>query len=333
MPTVSPVEESQFAVWSKGAILSLFRSLPVRLGRDSLYLWSTFRLRRRPFKMMVLIAFLGAFCWAWQWMGIEWATPRIDDGLDPLEDGFIKSVLTNTSRAVLSSLNLLSCIAILIMARSLRMLLKEGHLEALTLTPTPYRPSALFYAISTRYLPLALVAILVIYTHPTESPFDMQPFVLGPTDNPDILDSWVLYWAGIREESTLLFCVTNLFMDMALAYWLFSRWRITTASTIAAVVVIGLVTPILNMAAFEWVYEYVLEKILLSEGIFDFFVRQFSMPIPHYTEFDMAWTSHYLPMSVISLLIGLMLLTDLEFRWYRILHSAVRDPVMIKQPK
>lgn len=393
-------------------------ALPIGLNHDILYLWATFRLRRRPIKILSLLMTLGFLCFAWEWAGHLWVRPRLIQVLSPIRSfniqrlinavplpllsflkvvllisiviaalwiafrlrsrairligwfvlilalytgwrwaGYewflrmstvdLKTVFLWTSQAIFSSLNILSCLSIFVMAQTLRRLLKEGHMETLLLVPARVRPSALFYATTTRYMPLAFIAILVLYldpylspyfsrwfsiSTPSLSPFERFPFSLAPTQ-PAPIDLGVVYWAEIRELSVFFFCPMNLFMDLALAYWLFSRWRVTYPATVAAILVIGLVTPILLMWVHELIRVYVDDQIWASSGLLSRIVRDSlaRAPVPNTVQ-TIADSLHYFITGLASAAIGFAALMDLDARWARILRSPTKDPVLIKQP-
>lgn len=307
-------------------------ALPIFLRRDMLYLWATFRLRYRPWKMLALIAILGVVCGLWQWAGVKYGSPRIQPLINPIQIVKVQMVLRQTAQAIFSSLNILSCIGIVIMARSLRHLLKQGHIEMLQLVPGRLRPSALYYAIATRYLPLAFVAILVIYISRDVSvnPFLRFPFIAtGPQPPPG--DMSAIFWAGMHQLSIWLFCPTNLFMDLAIAFWLFNRFRVSWPTTMIAVVAIGLISPIFLMHILTEVSEYVREHINMRIGIFARIADSIPpSPIRYETIRDIEHAAHYLLTSIISVVLGLLALGNLNDRWYRTEHSEKKDPVLLK---
>ena len=380
-------------------------ALPFGLSHDILYLWATFRLRRRPIKILTLLMTLGLLCFAWEWAGHLWVRPWLLQVLAPIRSfniqrlinavplpllsflkvvlyfsiviaalwvafrlrsrairligwfvlllafytgwrwaGYewflrmttvdLKTVFLWTSSAIFSSLNILSCLSIFVMAQTLRRLLKEGHMEMLLLVPARVRPSALFYATCLRYVPLAFVAILVLYLDPRPPPDGLSPFQRFPfVTQRAPMDLGVVYWAEIRELSIFFFCPTNLFMDLALAYWLFSRWRVTYPATVAAVFVIGLVTPIVLMWVHELIRIYVDDQIWASTGLLSRIVRDSLARAPDPdTVRTIADSLHYFVTGLISAGIGFAALMDLDARWARILRSPTKDPVLIKQP-
>lgn len=324
-PDSNPAETSFLA----GLLRAWFGALPVGLNHDILYLWATFRLRHRPIKMLGLLVILGAACYVWEWIGQERIVPVLLQNLAVLPPGFMRETLMSTSRAIFSSLNILSCITICIMARTLRHLLKEGHMESLMLVPARIRPSSLFYAVSTRYAPLAFVAILVIYLDPKRSPFTHYPFQVMPPQmaSPSM---WPLYWAGLRELAVALYCTLNLYSDLAMSYWLLCRFRVTYPTTIWAVIVIGVLSPIGLMAVHEWIGEYVRTNIWRGTGIFGLFTTAAFVPQDPNTVENIAGTIHYSVTGILSGISGYVALADLDGRWYRVLRSKRRDPVMIR---
>lgn len=334
-----------------------FHSLPVRLRHDVAYLWATFRLRQRPLKMLLLLCILGGLCWVWQWAGYKWGQKWLDGYVGMLNPGAVQSVLRKTASALFSSLNFLSCVTIVIIARSLRRLAREGHLEALMMTPRLFRPSALFYALTTRYIPLAFVAILVIYVDPVQSPFNRFPFVAAqippPPPAPTVpattpagreamrryglalrrhdqqsarydeiyADPGVILWPACYELSIYLFCTTNLFLDLSISFWIFSRRRISLPTTVVAVVVVGLLSPILLMTINERVFTAAAESPSM-QWLRDSVSRPF---------LSLAAASiHYTICSLVSVAAGWLLLFDLDRRWLRDLRDMRRDPVLLR---
>lgn len=333
-------------------------ALPVRLDRDVLYLWATFRLRYRPVKMALLLATLGALCWLWQWAGGEWGAPWLSRRVAMLQPGRVQTVLGRTATAVFSSLNFLSCVTIAILARSIRSLIKEGHIESILMTPRRIRPSALYYALATRYLPLAFVAVLVIYLDPAQTPFARMPFVAPafgappavPVVEPDhplhqrlwsdyrrhrdafdrmdaqydrqLADPWTVRWPLVHELSILLFCPANLFMDLAISFWIFMRMRLTMPTTVAAIVVVGVVSPVLLMSIHEWI-------LTQFAGAPVFQGLRSAQSVQHHRL--IANSMHYFSTSILSVVAGWALLADLDARWLRRVRSATLDPVFIRQ--
>lgn len=309
-------------------------SLPFGLRKDLIYLWATFRLRHRPAKMLVMIAALGVVAAAWDWGGHAWISPRIAPILNPIRHDLTRRVLERTSWAIFSSLNILSCVSIFIMSRTLRRLIKQGHLESLLLTPRRLRPSALFYAIATRYLPLGFVAIVVIYVDDNagRNPFQSPPFLAtGPQPMPG--DMWPIYWAGFRELSVLFFCPANLFMDLSISFFVFTRWRVSGLSTVAAVVVIGLVTPVILMYINDVVILYIRDAVRAREGVFESIAETLrpGSPIYYNSVHNIGYGVHYFATGALSVLIGLACLGNLDSRWFKTLQSPKKDPVLIRR--
>jgi hypothetical protein len=328
----APPLVDQAARWLRDLAWSYTGAMPIRLRRDVLYLWATFRLRYRPFKMLALILFLGLFCAVYQWAGIKYGEPRLLQIISAIRDVKLHRVLTFTSSAIFSSLNFLSCVGIVIMARSLRHLLKQGHIENLQLVPRRLRPSALFYAIATRYLPLAFVAILVIYLSPEPrvNPFTRFPFIV-PGAQPAPPEMAPLYWAALHQLSILLFCPANLFMDLAIAFWLFNRFRVSWPTTIGAVLIIGLVSPILLMYINNEIQEYVITGLNNNTGIFNTWSNSIGTGPYRYISFsDISHVAHYTSTAFASVLLALLALGNLNFRWRRIEGSETKDPVLLK---
>gem|GEM_PF-4312481 len=312
-----------------GAARVSLGALPFGLRRDILYLWATFRLRNRPLKMCFFIVLLGGVIFAWQWIGRQWLEPRLLQAIAPIRYAQVKDILIRTAGAIFSATNILSCIAIFIMAWTLRRLLKEGHIENLLLAPRIVRPSSLYYALASRYLPLSLVALLIIYLDRDRSPFSLPPFNLPPEDaSPDL---WNVYWAGFSQASIAFFAVTNLFMDMSLAYWIFVRWRVTYPTAAAAMIFVGLVTPIGLMWLYRAVDQRVTEGLRLSTGVYARINEAFALPPPYYTLHRIAETFHYTAAGLVSVLIGLLVLWNLDARWFRMVRNVRVDPVLLKK--
>lgn len=314
-------------------------ALPIGLRRDILYLWATFRLRHRPVKMIAWIVTLGVVCAAINWAGLRWAMPRVQSLVGQINQSslfqnewlrLVPNLLSRTTSAMFSSLNVLSFISILIMARTLRHLIRQQHLEMLQLVPGSFRPSALYYAVASRYFPLAFVAVLIIYLYPSPAinPLHHAPFV---PMRPEVTSLWPLYWASIRELSVLTFCPTNLFLDLAIAFWFFIRFRLTWTTVFAAAFFVSFVTPFFLMGIHEWIVDAVTTEIRVPGGVF----QSISETIPRgqmysKTVYNFAASVHYFATSILSVGLALLILGHLDSRWRRIVQSDTRDPVLIR---
>lgn len=301
----------------------------MRLHGDLLYLWATFRMRHRPLKMLAMLVSLGALCWIWQWVGTEWAEPYFRRFYAGLGRGFGRQVAERTVRAIFSTLNFLSCVSILIMGRTLRSVLREGHLEMLLLTPRRLYPSALFYAVCARYLPLAFIAVLVIFIDPTGSPFLMKPFAF-PVGDPLPVDGRPLVWAGGHLLAILYFCPANLFMDLSIAYWWVSRWKVSYPTIVVAMVLIGVVSPILLVSLYGVVDQMVYERVIQEGGLLADWARGSSGMLASSTLGDMMATIRYGSIATVSILLGLFALWNLDRRWAKAINSPKVDPVMLR---
>lgn len=318
--------------------------LPTGLRADVLYLWSTFRLRERPLKMLLLIVVMGAACWGWEWAGRQWALPPMLKALNQMPGGQVKMLLGRSAGAFFSSLNLLSMLSIMVMARSMRRLLREGHIEALQLTPRVFRPSALFYALASRYVALSLMGLLVVYLDPQSTPFKNQlPFMNSPAPggspfDAQLADPWLLRWAAINQICIALYCATNVLMDMSISFWILARWRPSLINTALAVVLIGVISPV----GILWFFGKI-ETFLASSAILDaarrWAVARFPhdpwaaslVPVSGSVNFGyFAGSTHYFLASIISLVIAAAVLWSLDRRWERIRVSKTADPIFIR---
>lgn len=299
------------------------------LRRDLLYLWATFRMRNRPLKMVGMLVSLGALCWMWQWAGTEWAEPYFRKYYAGLGPGFAQEVAKRTVRAIFSTLNFLSCVSIFIMGRTLRSILKEGHLEMLLLTPRHLYPSALFYAVCTRYLPLAFIAVLVIFIDPQGSPFLTKPFTF-PLRDPLPVDGRPLVWAGGHLLSILYFCPANLFMDLAMAYWWMSRWKVSYPTIGVAVLLIGVVSPVLLVSLYGVVDQMVYARVIQEGGLLADWARGSSGALASSTVRDMTASIRYTSIATVSIFLGLVALWNLDRRWNKAINSPQVDPIMLR---
>lgn len=320
--------------------LSLERipGFPFGVHSDLLYRWSTLRLRRRPVKMVLLIAALGLFCWFLQWAGHESLEPRIRGWVLTIQGGFIQGNFLRSLGALFSSLNILSCAAIVIMAGSLRHLIRDGHMEMLTLAPYRFRPSALYYGLATRYMPLTVIVVLIQYLDPRLTPFSRPPFDF--TYDPVPASYLPLMWAGLHQTAIVIFCPTNLFMDLAIAYWLMVRFRPSYTVTAIAVLLIGLVSPMVLVSIYDTIDQELFRRVRLGLGPFAGWVSGPSVPesrmvVTHggpylYAVRDMQAFFHYMLTAAASLGIGLLALANLDAMWKKRQDSPTEDPVLIR---
>ncbi|MBI3735194.1 hypothetical protein HY256_01620 [Candidatus Sumerlaeota bacterium] len=308
-PEFDPISFPQILwIW----VTTALRIFPIGLREDVLYLWASFRLRRKPLKVMSWVAMLGLICYGISWAGTGWLYLPMSGWISQLQRGDLRDVLHATAGAIFSSLNILSCLSIIIIWLSMRKLMREGHLEALMLTPRRFRPSALHYAIATRYLPLAFLALLVEYLNPTRTPFRHYPFG-GNFAEP--LPDGALLWAAYAQLSILIFCVTNLFADLTVGFWAFCRFSVSYLTLILALLFVGIAEPILLM----W-----LKQSLEASHPFIFNINSMSYG-------DRLNVLHYGWSSAISVAVTVVLLFDADLRWSRILRSRRRDPILLRR--
>jgi hypothetical protein len=311
---------------------------PFGVHSDLLYRWSTLRLRRRPLKMMVFIATLGVFCWFLQWAGHESLEPWIRGWVLTIQGGIIQGNFLRSLSALFSSLNILSCATIVIMAGTLRHLSRDGHMEMLTLAPNRYRPSALYYGLAMRYMPLTLIVVLIQYLDTRLTPFARPPFDFRYDPMP--ASYLPLLWAGLHQISIIVFCPANLFMDLAIAYWLMVRFRPSYMVTAVAVLLIGLVSPMLLVAIYDTIDEEVFRRVRLGLGPFAGWVsgrsvHESGMVVSHggpylYAVRDMQAFFHYSLTAAGSVAIGLLALANLDAMWSKRQDSATEDPILIR---
>lgn len=303
---------------------------PIRLHGDLLYQWATLRLRRRPLKMALWILALGLFCWAWQWAGHRWFDARLRMWLIPVTGGLLQGIVLRTSGALFSALNMLSCVSIVIMAATLRHLVRDGCMDELTLVPRRFRPSALFYGIALRYLPLAFVVVLILFVEPKSTPFNGPPFHFGNQEPPDSM--LPLVWSAMHLLSIAFFCPANLFMDLALSYWLMVRFRPSHATTALAVVVIGLLSPMVLVSAYDLIDEQVHRQVMEGTRLMAYWqATPHDYPRPYsYALRDMQGFFHYGLTGVVSIALALLALANLDSMWARMQRSPDVDPVLIR---
>src|SRR5258708_7890379 len=95
-------------------LLAIPSAMPVGLRRDVLYMWASFRLRRRPIKVFLWVLAVGLLCWAGQFVGIKYGHPFLIQLIRQMPATEFRRVLEGVAGAIFSSLNLLSCISIVI---------------------------------------------------------------------------------------------------------------------------------------------------------------------------------------------------------------------------
>lgn len=311
---------------------------PFGVHADLLYRWSTLRLKRRPLKMVLLIASLGVFCWFLQWAGHESLEPRIRGWVLTIQGGFIQGNFLRSLGALFSSLNILSCAAIVIMAGTLRHLIRDGHMEMLTLAPERYRPSALYYGLAMRYMPLTVIVVLIQYLDPRLTPFARPPFDFR--HDPVPASYLPLVWAALHQVSIVVFCPMNLFMDLAIAYWLMVRFRPSYLVTAVAVLLIGLLSPMVLVSIYDTIDQELFRRIRLGIGPFAAWVsgesvEEAGMTLTRggpylYAVRDMQAFFHYMLTAGGSLAIGLLALANLDAMWRKRQDSTTEDPVLIR---
>jgi hypothetical protein len=290
--------------------------------------------------MLFWLAALGAICWIWDWAGLKYALPHVQTLIaDPEISGWMRNFLSNFAVASLSSLNFLSCVSIYFIAQTMRSLIRQGHLEQLTLVPGTFRPATFFYAMSSRFAPLALIAVIVLYLS-DESPFHSPPFdysasagVSAQEIERHMSTAWTLGWAGLRELGVVLFCFSNLFVDLAAAFWIFCVWRVSFAAMLTSIVAVGLGSPILIAWFYAWICEFVRGRLIEADGVFGWIIEPYEGILPFYTEQDIQWFSHYLAMSALSAGLAFFLLFLVNWRWWRIVRSPKKDPIFLKMPR
>ncbi len=284
--------------------------LPFGLQGDILYLWASFRLRSRPLQVVVWVALLGLATYAISHYGQIYIVPSLINGASSIPWREARQVLLLAAGALFSSLNILATLSLVWIWRGLRRLDSEGHLESLQMVPVRLRPSPLFYAMATRYLPLSFMAILVEYLSPTRSPFRDYPFV----DYPNPIPAEAIYWAAAQQVSILAYCTVNLMADLALGFWLFCRVSLSYSTLIFALVCVGVIEPVVVMTLQRWLD-----------------VR-FTIPYSVYGEmYGLVATSRfYFSGAAISLVVWLILLGELERHWGRLLRSPRFDPILLR---
>jgi hypothetical protein len=122
-------------------------------------------------------------------------------------------------------------------------------------------------------------------------------------------------------------------MDLALAYWLFSRIRLTFSALGLAVAIVGLVSPFLLMELLYRIWHAQRELLPEVQRI----VEQYGAgaPLPDITRVSadhILTTVHYGTAALGSGLIAWALLAELNLRWLRIQTSPDRDPILLRAP-
>lgn len=288
--------------------------------------------------MFSLIVALGAFCWFLQWVGIHHLEPRIRGWLMPVTGSAMQLGFLRSLGALFSSLNILSCSSIVIMGGTLRHLARDGHMDMLMLTPGRFRPSALYYGLAMRYMPLTLVVLLINFADPRSSPFLRPPFEFA--NEPVPLTHLPLVWAGLHQAAITFFCPANLFMDLAIAYWLMVRFRPSYLVTALAVMIVGFFSPMILVSLYESIDREIFERARMGSGLLAQWVRgpavwpsgqtlQNAGPF-YYTIRDMQAFFHYALTGAASVALGLFMLANLDTMWRKRQDSRVEDPVLIR---
>lgn len=320
---------------------------PFIAPRDLLNRWGTYRLRRHPLHVLIRILGMGALVWIIYQAGHRWIQPKLVSTVQGISAGpMLKEILLRTATALFSSLNIISCLSVAAIWADLRHMARDGHLESLQVVPGRLSAPALYYGIATRYLPLALVALLFFFLDVKTSPFEREPFkdttgsfaidAIPTTDPPYqdlsaidkllalnltipvwdklILDPWTIYWPFITIAAMLLFCIVNFFMDTVIGYWTFTRFRVSIASLAVAIMIVGGLTPVFFMTVNAVIQ------------------RRFS-PILNTTPQSLDYildTYYFLFSSAASLIIAIGLLTLTALQWRRLQSSATADPVLLR---
>jgi hypothetical protein len=318
--------------------IPLLPGFPIRVRSDLLYRWSTLRIRRRPVKMFAMILTLGAFCWFAQWVGIHYLEPRIRGQMIPVTGGYVQGLLLRSLGALFSSLNILSCSSIVIMGGTLRHLAGAGHMEALMLAPGRFRPSALYYGLAMRYMPLTLIVLLINFADARTSPFTSPPFEFA--NEPVPITPLPLLWAGLHQAAIIVFCPANLFMDLAIAYWLMIRFRPSYLVTAFAVLIVGFVSPLVLVSIYDTIDEEIFRRARMGAGPLAEWVRgpvvwpsgqlQANAGPFIYALRDMQSFFHYSITAAGSVALGLLALANLDSVWRKQQDSTHKDPVLIR---
>jgi len=254
---------------------------------------------------VIWLVVIGGFCWAGERAGRKYAYPFTLDLVRKMSASDFKQVLGGTAGAIFSSLNLLSCISILMMLLTLYRIRGQWDLNEGSNTKKGIPPSRLFIAIAKPYLVLAAVCLLFIYLDAKRSPFSYFPFKpsLNPYDDKEMTERpWVLYWAILKEFSIALFCAFNVLMDLAIAFWIFLRVRRAYVAIPLALFIIGLLEPVV---------------IVWDDFLIDRYAPLFDYLNP-YTRMNIVDTGHYLGNVLASCLIAWLLLRNLNSRWRRL---------------
>jgi hypothetical protein len=111
--------------------------------------------------------------------------------------------------------------------------------------------------------------------------------------------------------------MTNLLMDLALAFFIFCRWRVSALSMALAVVFAGLVTPIFIMACYHATWE-----------VFASFIDRHG--VDPYTRVKVHHALHYGSQVILSATVAWATLVVLDARWARALARPRVDPVFLR---
>jgi len=214
------------------------------------------------------------------------------------------------------------------MAHSVRTLANKSQLDLLQLIPAKLRPSSLFYALCFRYLPLAWVAVLIIYLDPVWSPFEHPPFKGG--GNSADVGGGTIVWAGVHQLALILFCPANLFMDLAVSYWLLFRIRANVSVAMLGLVLMGLVSPIGLVWFYDGIDSWVADALWRSDlGLWPRIRGSVGFSNPWALNHIQS-TFHYGLGALGCALVGFVALADLNFRWVRRQKSTKRDPEFVR---
>lgn len=306
---------------------------PFIASRDLLNRWGTYRLRRHPFQVLPRIAGLGGVVCLIYYVGGNWLTPplvRMAATLTPFP--MANEILERTAGALFSSLNIISCLSVAAIWGDLRRMAREEHLESLQVVPGRLSAPAVYYGVAVRYLPLALIAVLIFFLDQRASPFRRFPFgdewlsvarsnPVYPDDPYSIsveermlLDRWTVYWPLISAALMLVFCVVNFWLDTIIGFAVFCRFKLSLGSLAAAVLIVGAVTPIFFMGA-----------IMVIQ-------RRFA-PVLNTTPQSLKYildTYYFLFGSAASAIVGFGLLVLTALRWRRLQSSGKEDPVLLR---
>jgi hypothetical protein len=182
-----------------------------------------------------------------------------------------------------------------------------------------------------RYVPLAFVVLLILFLDPRTSPFRSPPFEFSPNAIPPST-LHPLVWAGLHQAAIGFFCPVNVFMDLALAFWLMVRFRPSHLTIAVSVVVIGLISPLVLVSAYDFIDAEVFRRLRMNDGWLALWLNGPDHPRPFYSYAirDMQGFFHYGITGLASLFLGLLALANLDAMWRRIQDSPDLDPILIR---